>query len=722
MKKEELINIVVSEFGVDKIVATDFIDNLFSVINSGFKKGKRLNIPEFGKFILVSKKNENNETIKSISFSPVKKFSFDVNSRFNNLNPIPVALLLNQKDDSPEYYDFELDDDVIEVLKDEETETETEIKITETPETKSIENDTNVNEKSEIQSHLENVSTEIEQKTVTGDEELKDDLDNLIEKRRKSFFDSDRYLKGKSFESEEPSISDKIISDSLTEDKNLISESEDVIESVKTDDPLTGSETPSENDLIKKLSELDLNFSNLQSQIENSVDSEIENKDLTQSKTESEEKKDDDLFKGIDINKIQDEINAKLKETFKSGDDNDFIKDKLQDNKELKDDFEKTELNKPDEPEIKSDEPKISFDDVFEDKDKIKPVSESKDDEEIKIPDIDFQKIFSENVSETHTQDTSGDLSETFEGSDILIPDDIKKLHSEIETEKPDTEKSLIPEDDDFNFIKNYSDIFENKSDDEIKETIEDNGNPVDLPPVYTRPPEEEKESNKIFSLSVLLVIVITVLVFATTYFLLTSDLFSPKRLPVITDTLTTQQQNITVQDTILKTTPSDTSKIKIIGGDTFRLNETEIQKSNETFRDTVNTQKEQPVTNNNQQTQQQTTQQNQTQQQTNNQQTTANNTNQESGYRNLKPGEEEQINDPANGVVYVRTTDGVFIQTGSFKSKADADKKAGALQKSGLNIQIKEANLGDKGVWFRVRAGKFSSVEEAKNNVAKLK
>lgn len=716
MKKEELVNIVVSEFGVDKIVATDFIDNLFSVINSGFKKGKRLNIPEFGKFILVSKKNDNNETVKSISFSPVKKFSFDVNSRFNNLNPIPVALLLNQKDDSPEYYDFELDDDVIEVFKDEDTETVSEIKITETPEVKSKTDETEIKEKSEIQSHLENVSTEIEQKTVTGDEESNNDLDNLIEKRRKSFFDSERYLKGKLFESEEPSISDKIISDSLTDDKNLISDiSKDVIEPAKTDEPLSGSDTPSENDLIKKLSELDLNFSNLQSQIENSVDSEIENKALTQSKTESEEKKEDDLFKGIDINKIQDEINAKLKETFKSGDDNDFIKDNFQDDKELKDEIENIELNK-------SDEQKISFDDVFEDKDKIKPISESKDDDEIKIPDIDFQKIFSENVSETHTQDSSGDLNENFEGSDILIPDDIKKLHSEIETEKPDTEKSLIPEDDDFNFIKNYSDIFENKSDDEIKETIEDNGNPVDLPPVYTRPPEEEKESNKIFSLSVLLVIVITVLVFATTYFLLTSDLFSPKRLPIITDTVTTQQQNITGQDTTLKTTPSDTSKIKIIGGDTFRLNETEIQKSNETFRDTVNSQKEQPVTNNNQQTQQQTTQQNQRQQQTNNQQTTANNTNQESGYRNLKPGEEEQINDPANGVVYVRTTDGVFIQTGSFKSKADADKKAGALQKSGLTIQIKEANLGDKGVWFRVRAGKFSTVEEAKRNVAKLK
>ncbi|HRE41252.1 MAG TPA: SPOR domain-containing protein [Ignavibacteria bacterium] len=706
MKKEELVNIIQTETGISKIEASDFVDNLFSIIKSGFKKGKRLNIPEFGKFVLVSKKGEDGKLIKSISFSPVKKFSNDVNLNFNNLKPIPVALLRDQADIDSDLYDFELDDDEI-LLKDNDDDTEKEIKTEIADSIKSDDKIAVTDEiESEVSSHLSNILAD----KIEKPDESKEDFGNVIEEKRKSFFHSERYLKGKQItENEELTISDKIISDSFSDEIKIETDTKTDDTSKNESQDIVPKETDetSETELIKRLSELDNNFSKLQSQIEDSVTSEIEKTDAEKiNQAETKEKPTDELFSGINISQIQDEINAKLKETF----DPPEKQEKIEPIKEI------PEVKQPEkiEPEIFKDEIKDeikeeakSFIDVFEDKDKIIPVvdSEKISDDEIKIPDIDFQKIFSENASETN--EVNKDDNETFDGSDILIPDDIKQLHNEIEEEKPKTDKSFLSDEDDFNFIKNYSDIFENKSEDEIKETNLTDGEISDLPPVYTRPPEEEKESNKIFSLSVVLVIVITILVFATTYFLLSSDIFSPKRLPLLTDSINVQTPQQTNIDTINQTNQAgDTAKIKIIGGDTFKITDTEKQTTIETNKDTIK-----PI---------ETTQtQNNTPP---NQQIQQNTTNPESQYRILNAGEEEQINDPANSVVYVRTTEGVYIQTGSYKSKTDADKKAATLQKSGLNIIVKEANLGEKGIWFRVRAGKFSTVEEAKTNVNKLK
>ena len=57
----------------------------------------------------------------------------------------------------------------------------------------------------------------------------------------------------------------------------------------------------------------------------------------------------------------------------------------------------------------------------------------------------------------------------------------------------------------------------------------------------------------------------------------------------------------------------------------------------------------------------------------------------------------------------------GVYsVQVGSFKNKTDANRLRNKLRKKKYKAFVILANLGDKGVWYRVRVGRFSDVEEA--------
>ena len=67
------------------------------------------------------------------------------------------------------------------------------------------------------------------------------------------------------------------------------------------------------------------------------------------------------------------------------------------------------------------------------------------------------------------------------------------------------------------------------------------------------------------------------------------------------------------------------------------------------------------------------------------------------------------------------RETDGFWVQVGSFKDKTNAQNMLGILEKNGLKARITEADLGTIGVFFRVRAGSFSSQEDAKGNTIRL-
>jgi cell division protein FtsN len=53
------------------------------------------------------------------------------------------------------------------------------------------------------------------------------------------------------------------------------------------------------------------------------------------------------------------------------------------------------------------------------------------------------------------------------------------------------------------------------------------------------------------------------------------------------------------------------------------------------------------------------------------------------------------------------------FLQAGAFQNARDADTLRARLALLGIEARVQTANLPDKGVWHRVRAGPYTSVEE---------
>src|SRR6185436_13064599 len=53
------------------------------------------------------------------------------------------------------------------------------------------------------------------------------------------------------------------------------------------------------------------------------------------------------------------------------------------------------------------------------------------------------------------------------------------------------------------------------------------------------------------------------------------------------------------------------------------------------------------------------------------------------------------------------------FIQAGSFQNPADADNQKARLAILGFESSVEPANLPEKGVWYRVRLGPYTKVEE---------
>jgi cell division septation protein DedD len=61
-------------------------------------------------------------------------------------------------------------------------------------------------------------------------------------------------------------------------------------------------------------------------------------------------------------------------------------------------------------------------------------------------------------------------------------------------------------------------------------------------------------------------------------------------------------------------------------------------------------------------------------------------------------------------------------INMASFKQKQSADRYVEKLKKLGIDAFSWEVNLPEKGRWYRVSAGGFSTLEEAKNYVKELR
>ena len=63
----------------------------------------------------------------------------------------------------------------------------------------------------------------------------------------------------------------------------------------------------------------------------------------------------------------------------------------------------------------------------------------------------------------------------------------------------------------------------------------------------------------------------------------------------------------------------------------------------------------------------------------------------------------------------------GYYIQVLSTKNKSEAEKRAEKLQKAGYRAEVSEADLQDKGIWFRVRVDGFETREAAQQAAKKL-
>ena len=56
---------------------------------------------------------------------------------------------------------------------------------------------------------------------------------------------------------------------------------------------------------------------------------------------------------------------------------------------------------------------------------------------------------------------------------------------------------------------------------------------------------------------------------------------------------------------------------------------------------------------------------------------------------------------------------DSYFLQAGSFQNPADADNLKARLALMGMEANVEPANLAEKGVWYRVRLGPFTRIDE---------
>ena len=64
----------------------------------------------------------------------------------------------------------------------------------------------------------------------------------------------------------------------------------------------------------------------------------------------------------------------------------------------------------------------------------------------------------------------------------------------------------------------------------------------------------------------------------------------------------------------------------------------------------------------------------------------------------------------------------GFVVQIASFRTSQDAAKLAGRLKAYDLTVFVETANLGDKGVWYRVLSGPFAAREQAERTVEFLR
>lgn len=89
MNKNDIISAVSIEFGLSKEQTEITVNNIFINIAQSLKKNKVLEIQKFGKFKLAAEK-DSEVKLDEVRFSPSKKLSVRVNSKFDNLKKTKI--------------------------------------------------------------------------------------------------------------------------------------------------------------------------------------------------------------------------------------------------------------------------------------------------------------------------------------------------------------------------------------------------------------------------------------------------------------------------------------------------------------------------------------------------------------------------------------------------------------------------------------------------------
>jgi cell division protein FtsN len=76
-------------------------------------------------------------------------------------------------------------------------------------------------------------------------------------------------------------------------------------------------------------------------------------------------------------------------------------------------------------------------------------------------------------------------------------------------------------------------------------------------------------------------------------------------------------------------------------------------------------------------------------------------------------PVTEKELRAAAKSPDKAAAKDLYFVQAGSFQNPADADNLKARLALAGLVASVEPANLPDKGIWYRVRLGPFTQLDE---------
>jgi len=290
---------------------------------------------------------------------------------------------------------------------------------------------------------------------------------------------------------------------------------------------------------------------------------------------------------------------------------------------------------------------------------------------DIEIPEIDFKSMFQDEEKENEIEDDIKPLTEIFEQiyqpkveKEDIISDEIKQLHKEIEE---------MPTPSEFTEEKNdkYIEELINKGEEDVPYDIplpeepdkkEDITEPARLiSPIYSS--TEEKRNifkSPIFIISLVFIVLVALSVSA---YWIYSKIYVKK--------LQTVKQEVV-------SALNDTAKT------TANIDSTQI-------RDTVPVESEEKV---------------------------------ESKQKEKVEEKTEKTTPEVTAIknfVVIKESDGIYLQVASLKEKSSADTRAGMINKKGINVKVIEADLGNKGKYYRIRVGPFKTMDEAKTEANKI-